>query len=314
MRKIFVTILLFLGSYQTVCIATPPPPPIEPMTAIAIAQFSISMLRSFSGGGGNQLDAVVKLLTAMNEKLNIMNKKLDVILDEVVKSPDKTVYKFQFEDAKSAISRLNEYYAHYQRDAVEKSPKEAKAEFNRKYKSFFREELERIKKATFLLEHDDPVTVSFVCLLTTTYYEYSRFIDRDPEDLSYEMRPFFRYLTKVAWNGNNSLIRKIEYYRSEQAGFFGVDYKCMEVTNHHVGGGKEGDNDSWTEVHYYQTQKAYTPEPITDQNEMIALRYSKINGLYTEHAKGTFNYKLVKILKNNIESFQRVTKSYVLKS
>lgn len=298
MRKNILFVAVLLACCQPLSRASVPPP-IEPTTAIAVAQFSVSMLRSFSGGG-NQLDAVVKLLTAINRKLDIMNDKLDIILEEVVKSPDRTVYKYQYEEAKSAMSRLSEYYAHYQRDVQDKGPTFAKLEFNKKYKAAFKDQLEKIKGTTFLLEHNDPLTVNFICLLATSYYEYSKFIDRDPDDLSYEMRPFYAYLIRTSWEGNNSLIGKIDYYRNAHQDLLDEDYKCRDEQKFHVGGGKEGSPDSWTEVRYYQTQKTLTREAYTP-DETIALNYARVNGLYTQPLKGTYSYKAVEIDKKKYE-------------
>jgi hypothetical protein len=184
----------------------------EPVTAIAIAQFAISTYSMLSSrGGGEPLDAIVGMLIEINNKLNVINDKLDIIYDAVVLLPDKIEYKRRTNDLISVANRMPVIFKNLSSDIKEYGEVRGKLEFKKKNEFELRGYLNVIRLSSAVLKTEiDPLTISLLASACQNDFELCRMLQVDEDYIRNEQLDYLTYFKRALWTDHNSLEKKLE--------------------------------------------------------------------------------------------------------
>jgi hypothetical protein len=212
----------------------------DPVTAIAIAQFAISTYSMLSSrGGGDPLDAIVGMLMEINNKLNVINDKLDIIYDAVVALPDKIEYKRRTNDLISVANRMPVIFRNLNSDIKKYGEEKGRREFKEKNNLELSGYLNVLRLSSGLLRTEiDPLTISLLAGACQNDFELCRVLQVDPDYIRNEQLEYLTYFKRALWTDNNSLEKKIE--NSITAMKAAIDEKFINewrflATNHHTG-------------------------------------------------------------------------------
>lgn len=133
----------------------------DPQTAITLASMAYSVL---APKGDDPNRAILKMLEALNQKLNIINDKLDLIIQEISLLPHKIEYQRQNQNLKASIWQTKLLFQNYISDCLI-DPINGENIFIQNKGDEIELELRRIRDSfSYLSQFKDIVSINLCCV------------------------------------------------------------------------------------------------------------------------------------------------------
>lgn len=193
---------------------------IDPETAMAVANFAVSVSGLFENGNADQ-EFLLKSLEDIRLRLDVINKKLDLLSDLVIGLPEEI-------NRQMLISGLNDVLEEYP-EFIIKRQGHSKKQFTRKYKDDVIQYQRKINSlANELKKYNNPVAVNYMAIACYLEYELRTMIISDNDmferDLKIEMDKYRIYFENTLYKAGNNYEKRIEDLRGDLRSYLNDSY------------------------------------------------------------------------------------------
>ncbi|WP_299105991.1 hypothetical protein [uncultured Tenacibaculum sp.] len=242
----------------------------ESSTILNIASFSINMINKPSG---NPMDAVVQMLNSINSKINILNEKMDLIINEITTVDDRVETKRRVNDLIAVYEQSRIYLNNYN-DYIE-NYKYGRKKFIEDHKFSINQHLQDITNSFNVLKSNhEPYIISQICLSIILYSNLSHLVDTNNIKVKNQFDAFLKYLKQVLYTSGSSIEKIINRLENEVNELLTEEWAELKYNYYRAGSGRQrgvGRNGQA----YLRTPTFELKETSVEEKELISFFYSE---------------------------------------